>query len=140
MCGRYRLSRRKQIIEEYVDYIERKNLSDLVRSLMTDRAIFVGWLKKMSAHSHKTAGDHRWTELGEIAVPILPMQSQPCYAGTDRGAGGLGRAFRVHRNSGVGRGDCCFLSVSNSPLPLARIQRIPEMAGRRCSGRFSGSA
>ena len=83
MCGRYRLSRRKQIIEEYVDYIERKNLSDLVRSLMTDRAIFVGWLKKMSAHSHKTAGDHRWTELGEIAVPILPMQSQPCYAGTD---------------------------------------------------------
>ena len=38
---------------EDVCAVERKNLSDLVRSLTTDRAIFVSRLKKMSAYPHK---------------------------------------------------------------------------------------
>jgi hypothetical protein len=80
---------------EDVCVVERKNLSDLVRSLTTDRAIFMSRLKKMSAYPH-TLLVITAALLGKIVVPILPMQSQPCHAGTHRGAGRLGRAFRVH--------------------------------------------
>jgi len=98
---------------EDVCVVERKNLSDLVRSLTTARASFVSRLKKMSAYPHK---------LLVITAALSSVKSV---------LAGWGVPFVCTETHELGGETVASYSVSSAPLPLARIQRIREMVGGR---------
>jgi ERCC4-type nuclease len=68
---------------EDVCVVERKNLSDLVRSFTVERSGFVARLRQMAEYPHRLLVGHGSFKPSQVALPSLRGQSQPHYAIVD---------------------------------------------------------
>lgn len=109
---------------EEVCVVERKDLTDLVRSFTAERHGFVQRLQQMSRYPNRllvvTAA------LSQVKSPYGQLLRKPKsnHAGPYSIASWLEGAILVHGNTRAGRGAHCLLPVSGAPLQLAGRERI----------------